>query len=75
MKITTYATARAYCVAYLDLLAKISETVEVVRDCHQMSGSIIEAEAYKKAATDILRDIAELTVDDILANVGVGGSK
>lgn len=67
MKTTNYTTARAYCVAYLDLLNKINETVEVARDCHQMSGSIREAEAYKKAATDILRDIAELT--------GVGGSK
>lgn len=67
MKTTTYTTARAYCTAYLDLLAKITETVEVMRDCHQMSGSIREAEAYKMAATDILRDIAELT--------GVGGSK
>lgn len=67
MKTTTYTTARAYCVAYLDLLEKINETVEVVRDCHQMSGNIREAEAYKKAATDILKDIAELT--------GVGGSK
>lgn len=67
MKKTNYTTARAYCTAYLDLLAKINETVEVVRDCHQMSCSIREADAYKKAATDILRDIAELT--------GVGGSK
>lgn len=67
MKTTNYTTARAYCIAYSHLLAKINETVEVVRDCHQMSGSIIEADAYKKAATDILRDIAELT--------GVVGSK
>ena len=61
MKTTTYTTARAYCTAYLDLLTKITETVEVVRDCHQMSGSIREAEAYKMAATDILHDISELT--------------
>lgn len=67
MKTTTYTTARAYCTAYLDLLAKITETVELTRDMHQMSASIREADAYKKAATDILQDIAELT--------GVGGSR
>lgn len=61
MKTTAYTTARAYCTAYLDLLSKITETVEITRDVHRMSCSIREAEAYKKAATDILRDIAELT--------------
>lgn len=61
MKTTTYTAARAYCTAYMDLLAKIIETVEVARDSHQMSGTIRDAEAYKQAANDILRDIAELT--------------
>ena len=60
MKTTVYTVAKAYCTAYMDLLAKITETVEVARDSHQMSGTIRDA-AYKKAATDILRDIAELT--------------
>lgn len=61
MKTTTYTLAKAYCTAYTDLLAKITETVEVARDSHQMSVTIIDSVAYKKAATDILRDIAELT--------------
>lgn len=61
MKTTTYTVSRAYCKAYEDLLAKITEAVEVARDCHQMSGTIMEKVAYKKAATDILRDILELT--------------
>ena len=61
MKTTTYTVSRAYCKAYEDLLAKITEVAEVARDCHQMSGTIMEAVAYKKAATDILHDIAELT--------------
>ena len=60
MKTTTYTTARAYCTAYLDLVSKIIETVEVTREVHQMSGSIRQAYAYKQAATDILRDISEL---------------
>lgn len=60
MKTTTYTVSRAYCKAYEDLLAKITEAVEVARDCHQMSGTIMEAVAYKKAATDILRDIGVL---------------
>lgn len=61
MKTTTYTVSRAYCTAYEDLLSKITEVVEVARDCHQMSGTIMEKVAYKKAATDILRDISELT--------------
>ena len=61
MKTTTYTMVRAYCTAYTDLLAKIIETVEVARDSHEMSGTIINKVAYKKAATDILRDIDELT--------------
>lgn len=61
MKTTTYTVSRAYCKAYEDLLAKITEAVEVARDCHQMSGTIMEKVAYKKAAADILRDIVELT--------------
>lgn len=61
MKTTTYTVSRAYCKAYDDLLAKITEVVEVARDCHQMSGTIMEKVAYKKAAADILRDITELT--------------
>lgn len=61
MKTTTYTVSRAYCAAYEDLLAKITEAVEVARDCHQMSGTIMERVAYKKAAADILRDIGELT--------------
>ena len=61
MKTTTYTVARAYCTAYKDLLAKITKTVELARDYHQMSGTIRDAEAYKQAATDILRDIADLT--------------
>lgn len=61
MKTTTYTVSRAYCKAYEDLLAKITEAVEVARDCHQMSGTIMEKVAYKKAAADILRDIGELT--------------
>lgn len=60
MKTTTYTVSRAYCVAYEDLIAKITEAVEVARDCHHMSGTM-DAVAYKKAATDILHDIAELT--------------
>ena len=61
MKTTTYTVSRAYCKAYEDLLAKITEAVEVARDCHQMSGTIMEKVAYKKAAADILCDIVELT--------------
>lgn len=61
MKTTTYTVSRAYCVAYEDLLAKITEAVEVARDCHQLSGTIMERVAYKKAALDILHDIGELT--------------
>lgn len=61
MKTTTYTVSRAYCMAYQDLVTKITEAVEVACDCHQMSGTITEAVAYKKAATDILHDIAELT--------------
>ena len=61
MRTTTYSVSRAYCTAYEDLLSKITEAVEVARDCHQMSGTIMEKVAYKKAATDILRDISELT--------------
>lgn len=61
MKTTTYTESRAYCVAYEDLLAKITEAVEVARDCHQLSGTIMERVAYKKAASDILHDIGELT--------------
>ena len=61
MKTTTYTTARAYCMAYDDLLAKIIEAVEVARDCHQLSGTIREQVAYEKAAADILCDITELT--------------
>lgn len=48
MKRTTYTTARAYCVAYLDLMSKIVETVEVARDCKQMSGNNRMSEAYNK---------------------------
>ena len=65
MKTTTYTVLRAYCKAYEDLLAKITEAVEVARDCHQMSGTAVEAVAYKKAATDILHDIAELTGEEV----------
>lgn len=61
MKTMTYTMSRAYCMAYEDLAAKITEAVEVARDCHQMSANIMEAVAYKKAATDILRGISELT--------------
>ena len=65
MKTTTYTVSRAYCKAYEDLLTKITEVVEVARDCHRMSGTSMEAVAYKKAATDILHDIAELTGEDV----------
>lgn len=61
MKTTTYTVSRAYCTAYEDLLAKITEAVEVARDCHQLSGTTMESVAYNKAATDILRDISDLT--------------
>lgn len=61
MKTTTYTAARAYCKAYEDLLAKITETVEVARDCHHMSGTGMEAASYKLAAAHILHDIAALT--------------
>lgn len=65
MKTTTYAVLRAYCKAYEDLLIKIIEVVEVARDCHRMSAVNMEALAYKKAATDILHDIAELTGEEV----------
>lgn len=61
MKTTTYTVSMAYCKAYQDLVAKITEAVEVTRDCHQMSGTIVESAAYQKAAADILREIGELT--------------
>lgn len=64
MKTTTYTVSRAYCIAYEDLVTKITEAVEVARDCHQMSGTIMEKVAYKKAAADILHDIAELTGEE-----------
>ena len=65
MKTTTYTVSRAYCKAYDDLLAKITEVVEVARDCHQMSGTIMEKVAYKKAAADILCEIATLTGEEV----------
>ena len=64
MKTTTYTVARVYCKAYEDLLTKITETVEVARDCHQMSGTGMEATSYKLAAAHILHDIAELTGEE-----------
>lgn len=65
MKTTTYNVSRAYCKSYEDLLAKIIEVVEVACDCHQLSGTTMEAVAYKKAAADILHDIAELTGKEV----------
>ena len=65
MKTTKYTLSMAYCAAYQDLVTKITEAVEVARDCHQMSGTIMEAVAYKQAAADLLHDIAVLTGKEV----------
>lgn len=61
MKNNDIHRVKSLCMAYEDLVAKITEAVEVARDCHQMSGIGMEAASYKLAAAHILHDIVELT--------------